>query len=189
MFHRRELVKKILADRAENLLVVTGLGSSAWDVSAAGLDDRNFCFIGAMGQAGPFALGLALAQPDKRVLLIAGDGEVLMGLGALTTIANQAPANLAILCLDNESYLETGGQPTATAGCTDLEAVAKGCGFTATGTFDDPADPSPLKQLLTDASGPVFTVAKIAVESLPLVFPASFDGVTAMNAFKAAALK
>lgn len=187
MFHRRELVKSLLADRPENLLVVTGLGSSAWDVSAAGLDDRNFCFIGAMGQAGPFALGLAMSQPHKRVLLIAGDGEILMALGALSTIANQAPPNLAIVCLDNESYLETGGQPTATAGRTNLEMVAKGCGFTVTGTFSDPAGLPALKELAADAAGPVFIVAKIIVESSPLVFPATFDGATAMNAFKAAA--
>ena len=115
MLHRRPLVKALLEDRPENLLAVSSLGSSTWDLTAAGEDARNFRFIGAMGQAGPFALGLAMAQPDKRVLLLPGDGELLMGLGALATIANQAPTNLAIVVLDNEAYVETGSQPTATA--------------------------------------------------------------------------
>ena len=134
MLHRRPLVKALLEQRPDNLLAVSSLGSATWDVSAAGDDARDFCFIGAMGQAAPFALGLALAQPDKRVLLFSGDGELLMGLGALATIASQAPANLAIVVLDNEAYVETGSQATATAGGTDLEAVARGCGFKTTCT-------------------------------------------------------
>ena len=86
--------------RSANSLAVSGLGSSTWDVTASGEDARNFRFIGAIGQAGAFALGLAMAQPEKRVVLFTGDGEMLMGLGVLATIANQAPSNLAILVLD-----------------------------------------------------------------------------------------
>ena len=123
---RRDLVATLLADRPADLLVVSSLGSPTWDVAAAGDDPRDFGFIGAMGQAGPFALGLALAQPERRVMLFAGDGELLMSLGVLATIGSQSPANLAVLALDNESYGETGGQPTATAGRTDLELVAGG---------------------------------------------------------------
>ena len=108
MIHRRPLVKALLEDRPENLLAVSSLGSATWDLTAAGEDARNFRFIGAMGQAGPFALGLAMAQPEKRVVLFTGDGELLMGLGVLATIANQAPKNLAIVVLDNEAYVETG---------------------------------------------------------------------------------
>jgi len=93
MLHRRPTVKTLLEDRATNLLAVAGLGSSTWDLSAAGNSPNNFCFIGAMGQAAPFALGLALAQPQKRVVLFTGDGEILMSLGILATIANRQPAN------------------------------------------------------------------------------------------------
>ena len=180
-------METLLADRPENLLVVSSLGSPTGDVSAVGDDPRNFCFIGAMGQAGPFALGLALAQPARRVVLFAGDGEILMSLGVLATIANQAPANLAIAVLDNESYGETGGQPTATAGRADLELVARGCGIEATRTVEREADIDVLRSFLFDRQGPVFATVKIDPEMLPLVFPHSFDGVTAINRFRDAA--
>ena len=137
MLKRRPLVKYLLEDRPDNLLAVSGLGSATWDLTAAGDDARNFCFIGAMGQAGPFALGLALSQPEKRVVLMTGDGELLMGLAVLATIANKAPSNLAILVMDNEAYVETGQQPTATAGPTDLEIIAKGAGIADTRTVTE----------------------------------------------------
>lgn len=188
MLHRRPLVQTLLAQRPEHLLAVSSLGSSTWDLSAAGDNTRNFQFIGAMGQAGPFALGLALAQPACRVVLFTGDGELLMSLGVLATIANQAPRNLAIVVLDNESYLETGGQPTATAGRTDLEAVARGCGIATTRTVTRDAEVTALRDMVLQAPGPALAVVKVPVEPLPLVFPHSFDGVTAMNRFRAAVL-
>ena len=187
MLRRRPLVAALLRDRPEALLAVSSLGSATWDLSAAGNDARNFCFIGAMGQAAPFALGLAMAQPDKRVALFAGDGDLLMSLGALATIAVQAPRNLAIVALDNEAYAETGGQPTATAGPTDLAAVARGCGVAETRTVTEEADIPGLRDAVLNAPGPVFVVVKVAAEALPLVFPHSFDGVTAMNRFRSAA--
>lgn len=188
MLTRRPLVKFLLEDRPDNLLAVSGLGSSTWDLTASGDDARNFCFIGAMGQAGPFALGLALSQPDKRVVLITGDGEMLMGLGVLATIANQAPSNLAILVMDNESYVETGSQPTATAGPTDLAAVAKGCGISDTRTFSEDSEKEALRDLMRNAPGPAFALVKIVREALPLVFPHSFDGAVAINRFRDAAM-
>ncbi len=187
MIHRRPAVKLLLEGRPENLLAVSGLGSATWDLSASGDDARNFCFIGAMGQAAPFALGLALAQPDKRVLLFTGDGELLMSLGVLATIANVAPPNLAIVVMDNEAYVETGGQPTATAGRTDLEVVARGAGIVHTTTIREEPDLEALRESLHSAPGPVFAVLKIVAESLPLVFPHSFDGATAINRFRGAA--
>ena len=189
MLHRRPLVKMILEDRPRNSLVVSGLGSSTWDVTASGEDARNFRFIGAMGQAGPFALGLAMAQPEKRVLLFTGDGEMLMGLGVLATIANQAPSNLVILVLDNESYVETGNQPTATAGPTDLEAVARGCGILNTCTIRNDSEVDMLMGVVFNAPGPAFVNAKVVAETLPLVLPDSFDGVTAINRFREAAVE
>jgi len=188
MLHRRDVVKRLLEDRPRNLLAVAGLGSSAWDVCAAGDHPANFCFIGAMGQAAPFALGLALAQPAKPVVLFTGDGDLLMSLGVLATIANQAPSNLGIVVLDNEVYFETGGQVTATAGPTDLAAVARGAGFrhalTLTGDRELPA----LKRALFDCDGLCFATVKVAAERLPLVFPHSFDGVTAINRFRTASM-
>ena len=187
MLHRRPLVKRLLSERAANVLAVSGLGSSTWDLTSSGDDARNFCFIGAMGQAAPFALGLAMAQPDKRIVLFTGDGEMLMGLGSLATIASKSPQNLAIAVLDNESYVETGSQPTATASGTDLEAVARGCGITTTCTVTAEAQVAALQQMLFNTPGPVFSNVKVVAEALPLVFPHSFDGVTAINRFRDAA--
>lgn len=188
MLKRRPLVNYLLEDRAENLLAVSGLGGSTWDLTASGDDARNFCFIGAMGQAGPFALGLAMSQPDKRVLLITGDGEMLMGLGVLATIANQVPQNLAIVVLDNESYVETGAQPTATAGPTNLELVAKGCGLADTRTVTEESEKESLREMVRNAPGPVFANVKIVHEPLPMVFPHSFDGSVSINRFRDAAM-
>lgn len=189
MLNRRPLVAYLLEDRSDDLLVVSGLGSSTWDVSAAGNHPCNFCFIGAMGQAAPFALGLAMAQPDKRVLLITGDGEMLMSLGSLATIANQAPLNLAIVVLDNHSYVETGNQPTATAGRTDLQSVAQGCGFTHTLKITTEAELPSLRELTRQGPGPLYANVEINAEQLPLAFPYSFDGVTAIDRFRKAVIQ
>src|SRR5262249_11344092 len=125
---RRRVVRALLERRGE-LLVVAGLGSSAWDCTAAGDHPLTFPLWGAMGSACTIGLGLALAQPRRRVLVVTGDGEMLMGLGSLATIAVQRPGNLAIVVLDNERYGETGMQKTHTAHGADLAAVAIGCGF------------------------------------------------------------
>lgn len=189
MIHRRPAIRSLVDARPDHLLVVSGLGSSTWDLSAAGDDPRNFCFIGAMGQAGPFALGLATARPSKRVALITGDGELLMSLGVLATIANRAPANLAVIVMDNESYIETGGQPTATAGPTDLEAVARGAGIGETCTIHEESELDMLRERMLNAPGPFFANVKVVAEALPLVFPHSFDGVAAIDRFRAASLR
>src|ERR1700704_1435699 len=126
--HRRDVVSQMLKDR-KTLLVVAGLGSTTWDITAAGDSPLNFPTWGAMGQAAMLGLGLALAQPRRRVLVVTGDGEMLMGLGALATIGVQKPANLSIVVIDNERYGETGMQATHTAHGVDLAAVAKGCRF------------------------------------------------------------
>jgi thiamine pyrophosphate-dependent acetolactate synthase large subunit-like protein len=135
---RREVARVLLADRGD-LLVVAGLGSTAWDVTAAGDHPLNFPLWGAMGGAAALGLGLALAQPDRRVLVISGDGEVLMGLGALATIAVQKPSNLALVAFDNERYGETGMQPTHTAHDVDLAAMARAAGIPVTGSVHDQA--------------------------------------------------
>src|SRR6266704_1816338 len=130
MLDRREFVQKMLLDRRD-LLVVSGLGSPTYDVAACGDDPLNFYLWGAMGGAAMIGLGLALAQPARRVLVATGDGEMLMGLGALATIAVQRPKNLAVIVVDNERYAETGLQEPHTAHGCDLAGVAAAAGFEA----------------------------------------------------------
>src|SRR2546422_796479 len=144
--HRREAVKTLLSGR-DDLLVVAGLGSTAWDITAAGDAPLHFPLWGAMGQAAMIGLGLALAQPKRRVLVITGDGEMLMKIGSLATIGVQQPSNLTLVVIDNEQigvqqpsnltlvvidnerYGETGMQETHTAHGVDLAGVARACGF------------------------------------------------------------
>src|SRR5512144_382903 len=126
---RRAAMAALVKDRDDRMLVVPGLGSTTWDLAAAGDDPRNFYLWGAMGGAAMVGLGLALAQPDRRVMVVTGDGEMLMGIGSLASIAAVNPPNLRIVVMDNERYGETGQQPTATAMRTDLAAAARGCGI------------------------------------------------------------
>jgi thiamine pyrophosphate-dependent acetolactate synthase large subunit-like protein len=126
---RRAAMAALLAGRGDDLLVIPGLGSTAWDAAAAGDNDRNFYLWGAMGGAAMIGLGLALAQPDCRVAVITGDGEMLMGLGSLATIGIQQPRNLAVIVFDNGVYGETGMQPSHTQAGVDLIGVARGCGI------------------------------------------------------------
>ena len=186
MRQRRTVVAALLENRPADMVVVSSLGNPTWDVASVGDNALNFNFIGAMGQAGPFALGLAMATPEKRIVLFAGDGELLMSLGVLATIANQAPANLAVVALDNESYVETGSQPSATAGPTDLEAVARACGFVHTRAVVDEAPLDDIRVMVWEGEGPLFVNIKIVAEALPLVFPYSFDGAMAINRFRGA---
>ena len=129
MIDRRSAVAALLKDRGDSLLVVAGLGAPAWDCTAAGDHDLTFPLWGAMGGAVPMGLGLAQARPDKRVLVVTGDGEILMGLGSLTAVGSRKPPNLAIVVLDNERYGETGMQKTNTGRSTDLAAIAKASGI------------------------------------------------------------
>src|SRR5579885_3600783 len=128
LLNRREALRVLLQDRGD-LLVIAGLGAPAYDLATCGVGPLDFPLWGAMGGAAMMGLGLALAQPTRTVVVVTGDGELLMGLGSLATIAAQRPANLRIVVLDNERYGETGQQRTHTAMTTDLAAVAAGCGF------------------------------------------------------------
>src|SRR5687767_15261006 len=131
--HRREVAEILLSER-KDLLVVAGLGSTAWDITAAGDSPLSFPLWGAMGNAAMIGLGLALAQPRRRVLVITGDGDMLMGLGSLATIAVQKPRNLSVIVLDNEAFGETGMQATHTRYGVDLPAIARASGFRSAGT-------------------------------------------------------
>jgi thiamine pyrophosphate-dependent acetolactate synthase large subunit-like protein len=181
--HRRDVVKKLLEKRG-GLLVIAGLGSTAWDITAAGDADLSFPTWGAMGQAAMMGLGLALAQPKRRVLVITGDGEMLMGLGALATIGVQKPKNLTVVVIDNERYGETGMQTTHTASGVNLAAIAKACGFKNSKVVTKNI---PLRDFIHRSAGPHFLQIKVIAEKLPLVLPPQ-DGVLLKNRFRRALL-
>ena len=126
--NRRLVITELLKER-ENSLIVNGLGGTCWDVASLGDNDLNFYVWGGMGNACMIGLGLALSQPDKKVIVITGDGEMLMGIGSLATIALKQPKNLSIVVFDNELYGETGNQKTHTAYCTNLSKIAIGSGI------------------------------------------------------------
>jgi thiamine pyrophosphate-dependent acetolactate synthase large subunit-like protein len=167
---RRAAVRALLADRGR-LICVAGLGGTAWDVAAAGDDDLDLPLWGAMGGAAMLGLGLALAQADRPVLVVTGDGEQLMALGSLATIAAARPANLTLAVLDNERYGETGSQVTHTALGTDLAAVAAACGFADARTVRDAAGVDELRGAVHALRGPVFAAVKITADRPPLVLP------------------
>jgi thiamine pyrophosphate-dependent acetolactate synthase large subunit-like protein len=179
---RRELAKHLLAEPGD-LLVIAGLGSTAWDVTAAGDRPLNFPLWGAMGGAAMLGLGLALAQPARRVLAITGDGELLMGLGCLATIAVQRPPNLAIVVFDNERYGETGMQATHTAHGVDLAGVAAACGFPLTGTLRAESEVDAALPVIRTSPGPVLYVAKVRAEPLPFALPPK-DGAYLKDRFR-----
>ena len=186
VLERRKAVAAILKPRAD-ALVVTGLGSSTYDAAAAGDHVNNFYLWGAMGGAAMIGLGLALAQPKRRVLVITGDGEMLMGLGSLATIGVQQPRNLSIIVLDNEHYGETGMQETHTRRAADLAGVATATGFRHTATLYD------LHQLTTwipkfyRMPGPVFAAVKVTTNPVPTILPLR-DGTQIRSRFREAVL-
>ncbi len=194
---RRQVVATLLAERGD-ILVIAGLGAPAWDAAAAGDHPLTFPLWGAMGGALSMGLGLALAQPSRRVLVITGDGEMLMGLGALATVAAQAPGNLAAVVLDNERYGETGMQATHTAANptgqvraagegVDLAGMAAAAGWKSTGTVRDQAALAEALPAIRAARGPIFYDVKVRAEELPLVLPPR-DGVELKSRFRTALL-
>ena len=183
---RREAVARLLQDRGE-LLVASGLGSATYDCAAAGDDPRNFYLWGAMGGTAALALGLAQAQPNRPVAAITGDGDMLMGLGSLATIAAAAPANLTVIVLDNEVYGETGAQPTATACGVSLVDVARGCGIEALEDIRDMNALGTLAGRMQRREGPLFANIKIEAGEHPRVLPAR-DGAYLRSRFREAVL-
>jgi thiamine pyrophosphate-dependent acetolactate synthase large subunit-like protein len=182
---RRAAMATLLAGRNDDLLVVPGLGSTTWDLFAAGDNDRNFYLWGAMGGAAMIGLGLALAQPKKRVAVITGDGEMLMGLGALATIGIQRPDNLAVIVFDNGVYGETGMQPSHTQSGVDLLKVASGCGIRHCLDVRDEAALGDLAQRLKTLRETLFARVLIEASEPPRVLPER-DGVVLKQRFRAA---
>ncbi len=168
--NRRAVVSRLLVGRAD-ALVVSSLGNPTWDVAAAGDNDANFYLWGAMGGALMVGLGLALAQPQRRVLVFAGDGEVMMALGALATAAIAAATNLALVVIDNEHYAETGMQPAQTGRGVDLAAVGRAVGFAACHAVKDEAELADVYDSLYHAPGPLLVTVKVSTDPLPSVIP------------------
>jgi thiamine pyrophosphate-dependent acetolactate synthase large subunit-like protein len=181
---RRAAVQQLVDTRA-GALIVTGLGTPTYDVHAAGDSESNFYLWGAMGSAGLVGLGIAQAQPETRVMVITGDGEQLMALGSLATIAVACPRNLDIIVLDNEHFGETGMQPSHTGSGVDLAAVASSCGFVDTGVLHATSDVGELCATLGQpASGPRLYVLKIDAKVMPRSLPRR-DPVFLKNRFRA----
>jgi thiamine pyrophosphate-dependent acetolactate synthase large subunit-like protein len=181
---RRAVVADLLQDRGE-LLVVTGLGSPSYDVMAAGDHDRNFYLWAAMGSAAMVGLGLAQAQPERPVLVVTGDGEQLMGFGALATIAIRKPANLSIVVLDNGHFGETGMQPSHAGQGVELSRVAEACGFPEVERITERQGIEPLRRRIHAREGLNLAVIKISAVNLPRALPPR-DGVYVKNRFRLA---
>lgn len=196
--HRRAVVKALMQDPTDDLLVIAGLGQCTWDITEAGDRPQNLPLWGGMGGAVMIGLGLALAQPNKRVLVITGDGDMLMGLGSLATVAAQRPANLAIIVLDNEKFGETGNQATHTAPVsagpgergagTDLAVVARGCGIADSATVTQESDIAALVRDARTKAGPIFRNVKVMIETLPNTIMPPKDGAYLKDRFRQAVL-
>ena len=170
--NRRYVVKRLLNER-DNCLVVSGLGSPTYDVHAAGDNNKNFYLWGGMGGAAMVGLGLAIARPEKNILVITGDGEQLMGLGSLATISVQKPKNLMLIVLDNEHFGETGGQESHTFYNVDLVRIAKASGCQKSLLITDENDLINLLKVKRSLFCFTFAVIKVSKEieprSLPIV--------------------
>jgi thiamine pyrophosphate-dependent acetolactate synthase large subunit-like protein len=182
--NRRESVKRILNER-DNCFVVSGLGSPTYDVHAAGDNDKNFYLWGGMGGAAMVGLGLAIARPEKNIIVLTGDGEQLMGMGSLATISVQKPNNLMVIVLDNEHYGETGVQESHTFHNVDLVGIAKASGCPKSLLITDQNDLNHLLKLKRTLSCFTFAVIKVSKEIEPRSIPI-VDGSKIKARFKKA---
>jgi thiamine pyrophosphate-dependent acetolactate synthase large subunit-like protein len=159
--NRTALTKRLVAKLKADEAVVAGIGNTNFDLFAAGHRPQNFYMLGSMGLACPIALGVALAQPERGVIALEGDGSILMGLGCLATIANLKPRNLTIVIWDNGIYQITGKQQAATSGATDIVAIARGTGIAASEWVRDDAHFDALLDRRFDDGGPRRLAVKI----------------------------
>ena len=184
---RQAAVPKLIGDPSD-FLIVAGLAGPAKDIGALTKESPNtFLFGGAMGGAVPMALGLALAQPERRVLCVTGDGELLMALGALATVGAMQPPNLAVVCVDNALYQETGGQPSHTAMGVDLAQIAAGAGFTVTRDVQSEDALGEASAALRTSNGPVFVLLRVD-HSPPPKYGRNWHAAESKTAFRKALL-
>lgn len=181
---RRDAIR-ILLEKRDDLLLVTGLGSTTWDAASVGDDPRNFYLWGAMGSAALVGLGLATAQPQRRVLVVTGDGEMLMGLGGLATIGVQRPPNLSIAVFDNGRYGETGMQASHTEAGVELVGIARACGIRETFDINDALGLHDFAGRVRKSSTTLFARVSIRTDEPPRVLPPR-DGVHLKNRFRRA---
>ena len=182
MLDRRYVVSRI-SNKCQDSLFITGLGSASYDLHAAGDSARNFYLWGAMGGAAMMGLGLSLARPDNSVLVITGDGEQLMGLGALATIAVQKPKNLTIAVLDNEHFGETGMQKSHTGHTVSLTSVAKASGFPVALDLITMSDVIKSHDKLLNNENLTFLNIKVSTQQVKRSLPI-LDGIEIKNRFK-----
>jgi thiamine pyrophosphate-dependent acetolactate synthase large subunit-like protein len=161
VMNRFDLTRRLVARLKSDEAVIGGIGNTNFDLWAAGQRPQNFYMLGSMGLAVPIALGVALAQPKRRVVAIEGDGSLLMQLGCLTTVAHLAPRNLSIVVMDNGIYQITGSQPTATAGVADIVALARGAGLAKSAWAADEAEFERLVEEAVSEGGPTLIAARI----------------------------
>jgi thiamine pyrophosphate-dependent acetolactate synthase large subunit-like protein len=181
---RRAAIRVLLAERGD-MLLVSGLGSTTYDAASVADDERNFYLWGAMGGAAMVGLGLAIARPDRPVLVVTGDGDMLMGLGALATVGVQSPPNLAIAVFDNGRYAETGMQPSHTDSTVDLAGVARSCGIAAAVDITDEAALADFARQVPRKQRTLFARVAILADEPPRVLPPR-DGVLLKNRFRRA---
>jgi thiamine pyrophosphate-dependent acetolactate synthase large subunit-like protein len=158
---RADLTRRLVAKLTRAEAVVAGIGNTNFDLYAAGHRPQNFYMLGSMGLACPIALGVAIAQPERGVIALEGDGSILMALGCLATIGMVKPRNLTVIIMDNGVYQITGGQKAATAGSADIVAIARGAGIDDSRWVRDAAHFEQLIARRFEAGGPVLLAAKI----------------------------
>ena len=168
LLDRKKAIPILIGDN-KRFLIISGLAGPAKDIGFLTKESPNtFLFGGAMGGALPTSLGLALSRPKEKVLCVSGDGDILMSMGCLATIATTKPKNLIIICVDNETYLETGGQTSHTGLGGNLDMIAKGCGFPITKTIVTEKELLEGKKVLDDnCGGPVFILLKVSKSNPP----------------------
>ena len=161
VMNRFDVTSRLIARLKHEEAVIGGIGNTNFDLWAAGHRPQNFYMLGSMGLAFPIALGVALAQPDRRVFALEGDGSLLMQLGALATIATLKPKNLIMIVMDNGIYQITGAQPTPAAGIADIVAIAVGSGLANSAWAADEEDFERLVDAAMSASGPSLIAVRI----------------------------
>jgi thiamine pyrophosphate-dependent acetolactate synthase large subunit-like protein len=161
VMNRFDVTSRLIAKLKREEAVIGGIGNTNFDLWAAGQRPQNFYMLGSMGLAFPIALGVALAQPDRRVFALEGDGSLLMQLGALSTIATLKPKNLTMIVMDNGIYQITGAQPTPAANVADIVAIAIGSGLASSAWAADEEDFERLVDEAMAASAPSLIAVRI----------------------------
>jgi len=181
VMNRFELTRRLVAQLKRDEAVIGGIGNANFDLWASGQRPQNFYMLGSMGLAIPIALGVAIAQPQRHVIALEGDGSLLMQLGCLATVAERSPKNLTIVVWDNGIYQITGSQPTASAAVADLVAIARGAGIANSAWAADEADFDRLAASALKGEGPSLIAARI--DSKPAVATTDRDPVQIRERF------